>query len=86
MKSNTFEEVQNAYGLKTLQPLKSVITCWLSHGRAAERVLEHYEPLIAALDKIYLREKEPAVRQVILLNKNTVTQACEAIPIDCHAI
>ena len=62
MKSNIFEEVQNAYGLKMLKLIKAVVTHWLSHGRAAERVLERYEPLIAALEEIYLRKKEPAVR------------------------
>ena len=62
VKSNIFEEVQNVYGLKTLKLIKAVITRWLSHGRAAERVLECYEPLIAALDEICLRKKELAVR------------------------
>ena len=62
VKSNILEEVQNAYGLKMLKLIKTVITHWLSHGRAAERVLERYEPLIATLDEIYLRKKELAVR------------------------
>ena len=57
VKSNIFEEVQNAYGLKTLKLIKVAITRWLTHGRAAERVLERYEPLIPALDEIYLRKK-----------------------------
>ena len=45
-----------------LKLIKVVITRWLSHRRAAERVLERYEPLIAALDEMSLRKKEPVVR------------------------
>ena len=45
-----------------LKLIKAVITPSLSHGRAAERVLECYEPLIPALEEIYLRKKEPVVR------------------------
>ena len=62
VKSNIFEEVQNTYGFKMLKLIKVVITRWLSHGRAAERVLERYEPLIPALDEMSLRKKEPVVR------------------------
>ena len=62
VKSNIFEEVQNAYGLKSLKLIKAVTTQWLSHGKAVERVLDHYKASVALLDAIYLRKKEPAVR------------------------
>ena len=42
--------------------IMAVTTRWLSHGKALERVLDHYEALVATLDAIYLRKKEPAVR------------------------
>ena len=58
VKSNIFEEVPNAYGLKLLKLIKAVTTRWLSH----ERVLDCYKALVALLDSIYLRKKEPAVR------------------------
>ena len=58
VKSNIFEEVPNAYGLKSLKLIKAVTTRWLSH----KRVLDHYKALVALLDSVYLRKKEPAVR------------------------
>ena len=61
-KSNVFEEVQNAYGLKSLKPIKAVTTRSLSNGKAVERVPDHYEALVASFDAIYLRNKELAVR------------------------
>ena len=62
VKSNIFKEVQNAYGWKSLKLIKAVTTRWLSHGKAVERVLDRCEALVASLDAIYLRKKEPAVR------------------------
>ena len=62
VKSNIYEEVENAYGLKSLKLIKAVTTQWLSYEKAVERVLDHYEALVASLDAIYLRTKEPAVR------------------------
>ena len=58
VKSNIFEEVPNAYGLKLLKLIKAVTTRWLSH----ERVLDCYKALVALLDSIYLRKKEAAAR------------------------
>ena len=62
VKSNIFEEVQNAYGLKLLKLIKAVTIRWLSHGKSVERVLDCYEALVASLDAIYLRKKELTVR------------------------
>ena len=60
--SNIFEEVHNAYGLKLLKLMKAVTTRWLSHRKAVQRVLDPYEALVASLDAIYLRKKEPTAR------------------------
>ena len=62
VKSNIFEEVQNAYGLKSLKLIKAVTTRWLSQGKGVCGVLDRYEALVASLDGRYLRRKEPAVR------------------------
>ena len=57
-----FEEVQQAYNLSSLKLIKAAVTSWLSHGQAGQRVLDRYEALVAALDAIYLRKRESAVR------------------------
>ena len=62
VKSYIFEEVQNAYGLKSLKLIKAVTIRSLSHEKAVKRVLDRYEAFVASLDAIYLRKKEPAVR------------------------
>lgn len=62
IKQSIFEEVQNAYELRALKLIKAVVTRWLSHGKAVQRVLDRYEALVASLDAIYLRKQEPAVR------------------------
>lgn len=54
--------MQNAYELRALKLIKAVVTRWLSHGKAVQRVLDRYEALVASLDAIYLRKQEPAVR------------------------
>ena len=50
VKSYIFEEVQNAYRLKSLKLIKAVTTQWLSHGKL-ERVLDRYKALVASLDE-----------------------------------
>ena len=47
--SNISEEVQNAYGLKSLKLIKAVTTRWLSYGNVVERVLNRYEVLVDSL-------------------------------------
>ena len=54
VKQSIFNEVQNAYGLKSLKLIKAAVTRLLSHGKAAERVLDRFESLVAALDEMYL--------------------------------
>ena len=61
VQASIFEEVQKAY-LPSLKLVKAAVTRWLSHGKAAQRVLDRFEPLVAALDEMYLRKKEPAIR------------------------
>ena len=58
VKSYIFEQVQNAYGLKSLKLIKVVTTRSLSHEKAVKRVLNRYEAFVASLDAIYLRKKE----------------------------
>ena len=78
VKQAMFEEVQSAYGLTSLKLIKAAVTRWLSHGKAAQRVLDRYEALVAALDAIYLRKNEPAVRGVRddLVKPNTIATIC----------
>ena len=78
VKSSIFEEVQTAYGVLPLKLIKGTVTRWLSHGKACERVLDRFEPLISALDAIYERKKEPAVRGVRdqLIEPKTVAIFC----------
>ena len=61
MKQSIFNKVQRAYGLDSLKLIKAAVTRWLSHGAAAKRVLDRFEPLVASLDAMYLRKYEPAV-------------------------
>lgn len=57
IKQSIFQEVQNAYELRALKLIKAVVTRWLSHGKAVQRVLDRYEALVASLDAIYLRKQ-----------------------------
>ena len=52
VKSTIFEGVQTVYGLTSLKLIKTAVTKWLSCGKAAERVLDCCESLVAALDAI----------------------------------
>ena len=55
-------EIQEACGLPKLKLIKAVVTRWLSHGKAANRCPDRYEPLLVSLDEIYEKKKEPSVR------------------------
>ena len=52
--------MQRSYGLESLKLIKAAVTPW--HGKASQRVLDRFEPLIEALIAIYKRKKEPAVQ------------------------
>ena len=60
-KQAIFDEVQKAYELTSLKLIKAAVMRWLSYGKAAQRVLDRFETLVAALDEIYMRKSEPAV-------------------------
>ena len=64
VRQSVFDEVQNVYGLQSLKLIKVVVTCWLKNGKTTEQVLDSYGSLVAALDAIYIRKYEPAVRGV----------------------
>ena len=70
--------MQSAYGLILLKLIKAAVTRRLSHGKAVQRVLDRYEALVAALDAIYIREKEPVVLGVRdeLIKPNTIATMC----------
>ena len=61
MKQSVFNEVQSAYGLDSLKLIKATVSRWLSHGTAAQRVLDGFESLVASLDAMYFQKYEPAV-------------------------
>ena len=77
VKSNIFEELQNAYGLKSLKVIKSVTTRWLSHGKAVETVLDRSEALVASLDAIYLRKKRTGSKLIYNFIVKNVRYACK---------
>lgn len=64
VKQSISEEVQAAYGLQSLKLVKAAATHWVGHSKAAEWVLGRYESLISALDAIYTRKYELAIRGV----------------------
>lgn len=60
-----------------LNLLKAAVTVWSSHGKAAQRILDRYEVLVAALDVIYIRKMEPAVCDVKLVTPTPIaTLSC----------
>ena len=72
------EEVQSAYELISLKLIKAAVTRWLSHEKAVQRVLDRYEALVAALDAIYIRKKEPGILGIRdeLFKPNTIATMC----------
>ena len=78
VKTSIFEEVQKSYDLKSLKLIKAAVTRWLSHGKAAQRVLDRYPQLLDALSEIYDHKKEPAVQGVLqqLTTPDTVATFC----------
>ena len=62
VKSSFFEEVQGAYDLKKFKLVKAVGTWRLSNRKPVNRVSERFETLVAALEAICEKKKEPSVR------------------------
>ena len=54
MKQSIFNEVQCAYGLDSLKLIKDAVTCWRSHGTAAQLVFDCFEPLVASIGAMCL--------------------------------
>ena len=52
-------EIQQAYGMKSLNVVKAAVTRWLSHGAACKRCLERYDTILGALDDIITRAPKP---------------------------
>ena len=78
VKSSIFAEVQQSYNMESLKLVKAAVTRWLSHGKAAQRVLDRYPQLVEALGTIYDRKKEPAVQGLLqqLTTPGTVATLC----------
>ena len=53
MKQEIYKEVQKAYELTSPKLIRAAVMCRLSHGKAVQPVLHHYESLIVSLDAIY---------------------------------
>ena len=62
VKQSIFKEVESAYGLQSLKLIKEAVTRCLCHRKAAERVPDCYQSLVAALDAINVRKHESAFR------------------------
>ena len=54
-----FKTLQEAYGMKALNLVKAAVTRWLSHGSACRRCRERYHEIVAALDDILVKNKNP---------------------------
>ena len=65
VKTSIFNEIQQSYNQPSLKLIKAATTRWLSHGRAAQRILDRYQALVEALETTYERKKEPAVSGVM---------------------
>ena len=72
------DEIQTAYGVKTLNIIKDTVTRWLSHGAARKRTRERYPIIIESLDDIIT--KDPKAELIGLrnqmLNSETLLQIC----------
>ena len=71
VKTLIFNEIQQSYNQPSLKLIKAATTRRLSHGRAAERILDRYQALVEALETVYGRKQEPAVSGV---SKNWLKQ------------
>ena len=49
--------------------IKAAVTCWLSHGKAAQRVLDRYKSLVTLLDAIYKWKSD-------LINHKVIASFC----------
>ena len=77
-KTSIFNEIQQSYNQPSLKLIKAATTRWLSHGRAAQRILDRYQALVEALETMYGRKQEPAVSGVMqeLVKAETAATFC----------
>ena len=70
------KELQQAYGMKSLNIVKAAVTRWLSHGAACKRCRERYSIILEALDDIITRAPRPELvgYRDELLNSLTILQ------------
>lgn len=64
VRMSTFSDMQELYGMQSLKLIKAAVTRWLSHGKASQRVIDRFMPLVSALDEIYRKRREPAIKGV----------------------
>ena len=57
-----FQSFQVIYGKKPLKILKAAVTCWLTHGRASEHVIDCLLEILEALNQICIDTNESEVR------------------------
>ena len=70
------QEIQKAYGMKSLNVTKAAVTRWLSHGAACKRCRERYGMILGSLDDIITRNPRPELigYRDEMLNAQTVLQ------------
>jgi hypothetical protein len=59
-----FKHIQAIVGENPLQIVKACLTRWLTHFRAADRVLEKYDNLLDVFDSCYLKTKDTKYQEV----------------------
>ena len=71
---NILRSLQEAYGIKALNLVKTVITRWLSYGAACKHCRERYHSIIEALDDIISTTNNPklVIYRNTLLDKETI--------------
>ena len=64
IKQSIFEEAQIQEDLKPLKITKACITRWLTHGESSIRVIVRFEPLLDALDSIFMERGDTEAKGV----------------------
>ena len=72
------DEIQTAYGVKTLNIIKDTVTRWLSHGAARKRTRERYPIIIESLDDIITKDPKAELigLRYQMLNSEILLQIC----------
>ena len=76
--SSILESFQIIYGKKPLKILKAAVTCWLTNGRASERVLNSLLEILEALNQIGIYTNQSEVRgyRNLLMNHKVLLFIC----------